>query len=41
VDVWWRLLFNALPAANIPIAFTIDGSDALVAPLWNARSVMV
>jgi uncharacterized protein (TIGR03083 family) len=40
-DAWWRLFFNALPASEAPRAFATAGSDALMAPLWKARSVMV
>ena len=40
-DAWWRLLFNALPPADVAQAFLIQGPAELLAPLWRARSVMV
>lgn len=41
VSAWWRLFFNALPPAEMTNAFAVAGAQALVAPLWRARSVMV
>jgi uncharacterized protein (TIGR03083 family) len=40
-DVLWRLFFNALPEGAVPSALTVDGPQKLVAPLLQARSVMV
>lgn len=40
-DALWRLFFNALPADRIATDFAVRGSDALLAPLWQARAVMV
>ena len=40
-DALWRLFFNALPADEAALAFSVDGPRDLVAPLFRARSVMV
>lgn len=37
----WKLLFNALPAAEASRLIEIDGSSELAAPLLRARSVIV
>ena len=41
VDVWWRLLFNALKGAEATRSFVATGAPELLAPLWGTRSVMV
>ena len=40
-DALWRLFFNALPRSEASRVFPVDGPEALVAPLFDARSVMV
>ena len=40
-DAWWRLLFNALPADDLPRVFRADGSPTMLDAVWAARSVMV
>ncbi|HEV3484393.1 MAG TPA: hypothetical protein VG106_03225, partial [Vicinamibacterales bacterium] len=40
-DVLWRLFFNALPTDRARQALAASGPEALVAPMWRARSVMV
>lgn len=40
-DVLWRLFYNALPPGEASGALAIDGPRELVAPLLDARSVMV
>jgi hypothetical protein len=40
-DVLWRLYFNALPAGRAREHVAAGGPDALLAPLWQARAVMV
>ena len=40
-DALWRLFFNALPRGEASRMFAVEGPEALVAPLFDARSVMV
>jgi hypothetical protein len=40
-DVAWRLLYNALPAEDVPRVIRASGAPELLEPLWRARSVMV
>ena len=40
-DAAWKLLFNALPAAEASAALVIEGRQELAAPLIRARSVIV
>jgi uncharacterized protein (TIGR03083 family) len=40
-DTAWRLLFNALPAAQLARLLTVAGTASLVEPLTRARSVIV
>ena len=40
-DALWRLFFNALPVGEASQAFAVDGPQELVAPLFQARAVMV
>ena len=40
-DALWRLFYNALPPGEASSALTVDGPRELVAPLLDARSVMV
>ncbi len=40
-DAAWRLFFNALPESERAGRFVTSGPQALLAPLWRARSVMV
>jgi hypothetical protein len=37
----WRLLFNALPEAQVPAAWRVEGDVSLAQPLVHARSVIV
>ena len=37
----WRLLFNAVPADRVAGLLTVSGDALLVAPLQQARSVIV
>lgn len=40
-DAAWRLLYNALPAAQASAAIAVDGRAELIAPLLSARSIVV
>jgi uncharacterized protein (TIGR03083 family) len=40
-DTAWRLLFNALPAAQVPHVVIAEGHASLTEPLTRARSVIV
>jgi uncharacterized protein (TIGR03083 family) len=40
-DVAWRLLYNALPDAQIPTQIALEGSSALAVPLFRARAIVI
>ena len=40
-DVAWRLLYNALPAAQIATQTVVEGSSDLAAPFLCARSIVI
>jgi hypothetical protein len=40
-EVVWHLFFDALPESAVPPTLSLDGPRQLVAPLLQARSVMV
>lgn len=40
-DAAWRLFFNALPESELAGRFVTSGPEALLVPLWRARSVML
>jgi uncharacterized protein (TIGR03083 family) len=39
-DIAWRLLYNGLPAAQIPSQIAVEGSSDLAAPFFRARSIV-
>jgi hypothetical protein len=40
-DVAWRLLYNGLPAAEIPEQIAVEGSSDLAVPFFRARSIVI
>jgi hypothetical protein len=40
-DVAWRLLYNGLPAAEIPAQIAVEGSSDLAGPFFRARAVVI
>ena len=40
-DVAWRLLYNGLPAAEIPAQIAVEGSSDLAVPFFGARSIVI
>jgi len=40
-DVAWRLLYNALPAAQVPTQIEVEGSSDLALPFFRARSIVI
>jgi hypothetical protein len=39
--VAWRLLYNGLPAAQIPSQIAVEGSSELAVPFFRARSIVI
>ena len=40
-DLAWRLLYNALPAAQAPTQIGVEGSGELALPFFRARSIVI